>query len=184
VYNSPARLLNNDAQRAMLSVVQFCSTLDLPMRPTDVLLDHLEDLRQAFAGGVPPSRAWPRMPETITHAMILNTFKTLAPTIIATAERLSTIEQPLNASVEQELVQLHEQLRTVEQERDALRQRLSTVEQPPNHFDRWRVRRDKRGYLQLARRVDGKVRVLHTSAGSGTRSRRESGSIGSCRGGV
>jgi len=153
----------------MLFVVQFCSTLALYMKPTDILLDRLEDLRHAFADAVPPSRAWLRMPETVTGAMSLNTFKVLAPAIVATAERLNAVEQPLNTGVEEKLVQLRGQLRTVEQERDALRQQLnnieqqslSTVVQPPDHFDRWRVRRDKRGYLQMVRRVGGKVRVLH-----------------------
>ncbi|MGV0951290.1 MAG: hypothetical protein ACOYB3_11515 [Azonexus sp.] len=100
--------------------------------PTEIILDHLEAVRDAFAQAGGPVAAWNLLRDTcpaIAENMALNSFRTTAPPILGTVARLSVPPPPPPVA--------------------------------PRSFLFWTVATDRHGYLRLHRRIGGKVRTLY-----------------------
>jgi hypothetical protein len=60
--------------------------------PTETILDHLDAVRDAFTKGGGPLGAWGILEDTcpaIRESMRINTFRAVAPVVLATVERLT-----------------------------------------------------------------------------------------------
>ena len=140
-------------------------------QPVEMLLKDLPALCEAFslsasAKGVYESHPW---------GIPFNTFKTVAPVIVATAKALDCKHE----AIEQEVCQLRADLEKAQQESTALREEVARLREsldamqsqvaipvqeatpPPSRFNGWNVQTGKDGYIRLYRKVAGKVRTLH-----------------------
>jgi hypothetical protein len=104
------------------------------MAATDIILEHLDTVRDAFAPGGGTAAAWRRLRQTspaVASAMTGGTFRVLAPALLRAAERLRPSAPP-----------------------DAAPALLRT-------FEGWTVCRAADGYIRLHRRVGGRGRTVY-----------------------
>jgi hypothetical protein len=128
--------------------------------PLDLILDHLDAVREAFAEGRGPKAAWERLGQTCpaVGAVEFNTFRTRAPLVLAVADRLHK--------------DYAARLDKVTQERGALEtagagvpQVTQAAMQPPRTFEGWSVQVGADGYTRLHKKIGGKVRSLYIGRG-------------------
>ena len=140
-------------------------------QPVDALLKDLPALCEAFslptsAKGIYESHPW---------GIPFNTFKTIAPVIVATAKALECQYE----AIEYEVCQLRADLEKAQQQPIALREEVARLREsldamqnqvaipvqdavsPPSRFNGWNVQTDKDGYIRLYKKVAGKVHTLH-----------------------
>ncbi len=104
------------------------------MRPAESILDHLEAVREALARANGPKGAWQHLcvacPD-LAGALPFNTFMTVAPVVLATAERLhgdcATSPQPGST--------------------------VPTV--TPKTFEGWSMQTDGKNYIRAHRKIGG-----------------------------
>ncbi|MGV0950551.1 MAG: hypothetical protein ACOYB3_07740 [Azonexus sp.] len=100
--------------------------------PTETLLDHLREVRDAFTQAGGALGAWSILETTcpaVTAGMAVNTFRVNAPIVLAVAERLCP-PPPAPAPV-------------------------------PKNFEGWTVSTDARGYHRLHRKIRAKLVSLY-----------------------
>jgi hypothetical protein len=100
--------------------------------PTEVLLDHLPEVRAAFAEAGGASGAWTLLASTcpaLAAGMAYHSFQSVAPVILATVERLSA---PPPAP-----------------------------EPPPKTFEGWTIQVNGKGYIRLFRKISAKLQWVY-----------------------
>ncbi|WP_295586558.1 hypothetical protein [uncultured Lamprocystis sp.] len=105
------------------------------MSPAETILANLAAVREAFSLSSGPVPAWRRLQTTcpdLTAAMSLNSFRSVAPVVLLTADRL------------------HNQCAT-------LPPVPAEPASAPKTFDGWSVQTDPKGYIRLHRKHGGKV---------------------------
>ena len=109
------------------------------MSPAETVLANLPEVRAAFAKSPGPVGAWSLLQGTcpaLTAAMSINSFRSVAPVVLLTAERLHkgcTLPEATPA----------------------------TPTTTPRTFDGWSVQTDAKGYTRLHKKTGGKVRSLY-----------------------
>jgi|GEM_PF-2084808 len=136
---------------------------------TEILLDHLPAVLDAFKVAGSPTAAYERLKAFPAIATIsLSSFRAVASAIVETAQRLHEVEEP----VKQEIDNLKEQVTLLTQERDSLQEQLAELNnnrqpvkqenvQPPKTFEGWTVHTNEKGYTRLHKKVNGKVQGIY-----------------------
>ena len=140
-------------------------------QPVDALLKDLPALCEAFS----PTASAKNVYESHPWGIPFNTFKTIAPVIVATAKALECQYE----AIEHEVCQLRANLEKAQQEPAALLEEVARLREsleamqsqvaipardaisPPNRFNGWNVQTGKDGYIRLYKKVAGKVHTLH-----------------------
>jgi hypothetical protein len=145
--------------------------------PTEVILANIDDVTAAVAVWG-PMKAYGTLP-AIQAAMSLNTFRTTAPVVLATVERLYSRLSNLqseNTAMADLITILEQKIKEALAREEALRAELAALQdtlppvtqpviqgtvQPPKNFEGWTVQTAQDGYIRLYRRVNGEVTSIY-----------------------
>ena len=129
----------------------------------EVLLDNLSELCMVYRDNPSHKLALERFNTATGANLKLNAFRALTPAILATVAKLDN-------DCQTKLGQMQERLDEVIRDRNSLdvllrqrqldivrQERLAESVDPPKSFNGWSAQTDKKGYIRLYRKLDGKL---------------------------